>query len=606
MKRYRIYLIIILFVFSGAHHMVFSQNSKINTISLEKPDPTIYFDPVAREIEILIAMNTPDPWGQTNQEGIGFFSLSNDYSWVQTSVDFSLQHFYLCEFSFGDYFTEDTNFIYLWLYDPVNLIDSVTRFTIVYDKPQIKLDSVGSADLVPSSVNYVVYEPNPTLYLSAQSLFPSTDVDSYINKIILKENSVETTLWDDDIVPSISISRDLPDLFTLLPGDVRTFTLTACGKYDDTYGGPKPETSKEFSFTLTYLSLQGPDQFCKVDKEIALTGRPEGGKFDGPGIDSGTKWFNPSRAANGPNMITYFYNINGTEFSTNKTVFVIDKPEINLSGPLQVCENSTDVLYTITGANPDYNYTWTFEGIIGGPIYTNNFDTCIVHWKTTQNKGSIVIDLAPVDINQACPASFDYFIDIDPDPAPDKGYVFFLDQERKFLASSNTEPKYYDWYMVDETGDTSGGFLRRTYMPYLFLDTVLIHDMQIDISNQCYAVSTGNLENGCFTLSPMPSCGKKSSSNDFFQTPGNEIDLTVYPNPSDGSFELKLSGIYNGKYDLRLLNLNNQEVQNLGGNEIELLGNANIKLHTNLQPGMYILQLKYGIDRKIVKKIIIY
>ncbi len=451
MKRYRIYLVVILFVLSGAQHMVFSQNSDIVYILKQIPTETTVFDPVKKDIQIQILMNSFGPWGTTDHEGIGFFSLSNNYSWEPTTVEHSgggVEPFYVCNYYSADYFIEDTNLIYLWLYDEINLIDTVASFTIIYNKPQIELLTVHLSDSLPASRHYVVYESNPQITLTAHSLFASTNEDSYINRIILKEEAtnLDTTLWEyENGMPGISFSQDLPAMFSLNPGDTRTFTLLAYGNTDDSYNGP-PETSEEFSFTLTYLSLDGPDEICKVNDTIALTGKPEGGIFAGNGIISGTHWFNPSLANTGINIVQYFYKIDGIEFWTSKSILVIDKPAITLNGLRQVCENSTDVLYTIADADPDYNYTWTFDGI-SEIIYTNNFDTCLVHWNTSQNKGTILIEIDPIASTQACPATFEYLIDIDPDAAPDKPCICFGDKNKRLLLSSVTDAAYYQWYI---------------------------------------------------------------------------------------------------------------------------------------------------------------
>lgn len=608
MKRYRIYLIVILFVLSGAHHKIFSQNSDIEYILLQKPTETTVFDPAKKDIQIQIKMNNLSAWGTSDHAGIGFFSLSNNYSWEPTIIEYSgngVEPFYICKFYADEYFTEDANIIYLWLHDSMNLIDTVASFTIIYNKPQIELITVLASDSVQATRHYVVYESNPQIAVKANSLFTSPDEDSYITKIIMIEKATgqDSTLWENQNgVSDIVITKDLPHMFSLNQGDTRIFTLIAFGKTDLAYTGP-PETSTEFSFTLTYLSLDGPVEVCRVDDEIALFGKPQGGIFSGNGIISGTQWFNPSLANIGLNTVTYFYKIEGTEFSTSKTIQVIDKPIITLEGSRQVCKNSTDVLYTITNADADYNFAWTFDGI-SEIIYSNNFDTSIVHWNTLQNKGTILIELEPKATTQACPASFEYLIDIDPDAAPDKPCICFGDKNKRLLLSSVTDAAYYQWFINEDEQIGSNN------TPYFYLTDGIYEDHQIN-DLTVFTLRIAYQETGCYTIGYMCEevmCAGNDEFNLMKLSDGSDgdISISIQSNPVTDNLNLKTEGDFLGQFDLLVYNMTGSLVFSSQLTRVMPLEYHEVNFQTRLDPGIYILTCLYNGKRTLPVKMIVY
>lgn len=608
MKRYRIYLIIILFVLSGAHHKIFSQNSDIQYILLQRPAQVIVLDPAKKDIQIQIKMNNLVDWGTVDHTGIGFISLSDNISWVPTLVEYSgngVEPFYVCKYFADAYFIEDTNNIYLWLHDEANSIDTVASFTIIYDKPQVELLTVLASDSLPSSRHYVVYGSNPQFKVKANSLFISPAEDSFITKIVLTDNAttLDTTLWENlNGVSEVVITIDLPNMFSLEPGDTRTFTLVAYGRSNLSYTGP-PETSREFSFTLTYLSLEGPVEICKVNEEIALTGLPEGGIFSGNGIISGTQWFNPSLANIGLNTVTYFFKIDGTEFSTVITIRVIDKPALTLEGPRQVCKNSTDVLYTISNPNADYNYTWTFDGIIE-IIYSNNYDTSIVHWNTTQTEGTILITLEPKDATQACPASFEYLIDIDPDAAPDKPCICFGDKNKRLLLSSVTDAAYYEWYLNGEE------LLGSSKTPYFYLTDEIYVDFQIS-DQSVFTVRIAFQETGCYTTGYM--CAEiMCAGNDEFSflnpstAPGDELIISLQSNPVTDNLNIKTEGNYQGRFEIQLHDMTGTLVYSDQLTRVMTVEYYQAEFQARPAPGIYILTCLYNGKRTLPVKMIVY
>jgi hypothetical protein len=340
-----------------------------------------------------------------------------------------------------------------------------------------------------------------------------------------------------------------------------------------------------------------------VNDEIALTGKPEGGIFSGNGIISGTQWFNPSLANIGLNTVTYFYKIEGTEFSTSMSILVIDKPVITLEGPRQVCANSTDVLYTITNPDPNYNYLWTFNGI-SQIIYSNNFDTTIVQWGTTQNEGTIVIGLEPTITTQACPASFEYLVDIDPDPAPDKPCICFGDKNKRLLLSSVTDAAFYQWYINNDE------LIGTNNTPYFYLTDVIYEDHQISDAT-VFTVRIAFQETGCYTTGYMCQeimCAGNDELNLIKPSANSDEDLSIsiQSNPVTDKLNLKTEGSYLGQYELLVYNMTGTLVFSGQMNKVTPLEYHEARFQARLNPGIYILTCLYNGKRTLPVKMIVY
>jgi hypothetical protein len=94
-----------------------------------------------------------------------------------------------------------------------------------------------------------------------------------------------------------------------------------------------------------------------------LTGSPGGGTFSGPGISGNT--FTPSVAGvGGPYTITYSYTngngcTNASSQQTTVTGCLVPAQPGNISGPVSVCHNQNNVIYSIAPVATATSYTWT-------------------------------------------------------------------------------------------------------------------------------------------------------------------------------------------------------------------------------------------------------
>ena len=604
MKRFGIYLTVILFFWLGGFLKGFSQNSKIESIQMTHPIQDTIYDPASDSLIIQVSLDSYFTWEDSPPDSIGFFSLDNDYSWIERNVTNTtlFQPEYKAVSPVYN-FVNETNTIYFWLKDEDAGIDSVSSYVITYNKPQVKEVAVNSADPVPGTDDYIVYSKNPELYVKAGSWFPSSNSASYINRIELTDlsSSLTYTLWDTASgVSQKEVTKALPGIFTLEAGVTRCFSVVAIGKTATGFSGI--ESSEPYSFCLTLMNIEVPDTICQVNSLIPLEAKPEGGSFNGLGIVDNTNYFNPSLAnANAYNTVTYKHMIGGAEFSVSKDIYVINLPVINLDGNLEVCANSTDVVYTILNAETSkYIYNWEFTGV--EEILAETEVSRTVRWDDdpASYTGRIRITLEGKNETQ-CPAVFEYLVDIDPDDAPDKPCVCFGDLNRRLLLCSNTNAAYYAWY-TDE-GDSLGF----TEKPYFYLTDDIVKYHSIDNST-LFQVQIANQLTGCYTRGFMCEEQTCAGAELFSFMPGmaqNELNVNILSNPVKDDLNISVTGGYSGPVTLKIVNLNGAVLVSFGQNKLLPAENYQVSL-SDLKPGIYLVTCQYGKNLALPVKLIVY
>jgi hypothetical protein len=614
MKRYRLYIVSTLIIILGCCLDGNSQGLNSSIVSIKKTYPIkdTIFDPVTDSVIIQVKLDDYFIWGKYPPDSIGFYSFGNNYSWTKRPVTNTTE--YLAEYkcvSPAYNFTDTINPVYFWLYDVSENIDTVKSYAMIYNKPQAKLLSVYSADQVTGASEYIVYESNPRLGISAGSWFPSANVNSFITKIELKdeENAFYYTLWENAAgVPEKEITVDLPEIFTLQPGASNAFALRATGRTVTGYSGPQ-EFSEEYSFTLWYLHLDAPDTVCQVNRPVDLEGYPAGGSFEGNGIINNTNQFNPALAqANTFNTITYRYIISGEEFAVSKDIFVIDLPVIELEGNVEVCANSTDVLYRIENYDTSkYVYKWTFSGI--KEVIDSTAISRTVHWRSDPESftGNIKISLESKNPDQFCPAVFEYLVDIDPDVAPDKPSICYGDLDKRLLLCSNTSAIYYDWYIDDEE------LIWQSNTPYCYLtdDIIKYHDIDTVNHSTVFTVRIANQKTGCYTTGYMGdenTCAETMENTMQYQPARGDGTLVIdlQENPVRESMNLKLSGSFTGQYEIVVYSISGPLVhtnRNFKHAPVETLG---LEFEKSLTAGIYVVICRYNAIQTAPVKMIVY
>lgn len=605
MKRFGIYFTVILFFWLGGFLRGFSQNSKIESIQMTYPIQDTINDPKLDSLIIQVSLDSYFTWEDSPPDSIGFFSLDNDYSWTERTVTNTtlFQGEYKAVTSAYD-FVNEINTVYFWLKDEVAGIDTTTSYEITYNKPQVKEVTVNSADNIPGTSDYIVYTKNPELFVKAGSWFTSEAPASFISRIELTDlsTSLTYTLWESTGGESLKeVTTALPGIFTLEAGTTRCFSVVAIGK--TALGFPGIEASEPFNFCLTLMSIEVPDTICQVNSLIALEALPAGGSFSGAGIVDNTNYFNPSLAnANTYNSVTYTHMIGGAEFSVSKEIYVVNLPVINLDGNLEVCANSTDVVYTITNAETSkYIYNWEFTGV--AEVLSETPVSRTVRWDSDPESytGRIRITLEGKNETE-CPAVFDYLVDIDPDDAPDKPCVCFGDNNRRLLLCSNINAVYYEWYT--DLGDSLGV----TEKPYFYLTDDLVKYHHID-NTTIFRVDIANQLTGCYTTGYMceeQSCEGAELNNLKTGLTGDELALSMLSNPTHNDLNINISGYYTGTVILQIVNLNGMALSTITLNKVQATEDYKLGLDPGVKPGIYLVTCRYGKNLASPAKLIVY
>jgi hypothetical protein len=330
---------------------------------------------------------------------------------------------------------------------------------------------------------------------------------------------------------------------------------------------------------------------------------PKGGNFTGNGILDNTSLFNPSLAnANAFNKVTYQYIIEGDEFSLDEDIYVIDLPEVELAGDLQVCANTTDAEYVILGAEPaKYDYKWEFTGV--GEIIDSTAVSVKVHWQANPASYTGMIRITLQGKNETeCPAAFEYLVDIDPDDAPDKPCVCLGDVSRRLLLCSITTASYYRWHKSD------GELIDSTETAYLYLtdDLIKYHDIG-DLTT--FYVSIANQRTGCYTRGDMCMEEKCAEATGINQVPGlnnTELLITVRNNPVHGELVINASGNYSGPVTMQVCNMNGLQVKSSCFSKSGPEQDFKMVLGSETAPGIYLLGCQYGNNRTIPVKLIVF
>ena len=164
------------------------------------------------------------------------------------------------------------------------------------------------------------------------------------------------------------------------------------------------ELNREISEEIPSLQVISVKEFNPAeakDKIYKLKGIPEGGYFNGLGVVSNTGLYNPAKAGDGADEITYHYILEGDTFSISKTINLKPIDNIKIVGNQQVCTNHQQLKYYVDGVSlyeVDYNWRLWQNGKelnINDGIFTVSDDGSFirVNWVEGISSGKISVDL---------------------------------------------------------------------------------------------------------------------------------------------------------------------------------------------------------------------
>ena len=341
---------------------------------------------------------------------------------------------------------------------------------------------------------------------------------------------------------------------------------------------------------LPTVTFSGLGTVCHSTAAFALSGgSPSGGTYSGTGVSGGK--FNPASVNTGTYTITYLYtNANGCNNTATSSITVADLTVVPgpISGPaLAVCANSVKT-YSVASINGATSYTWTAPvnaSVTAGQgsnsvtvSYTAFFVAGTLSVVANSNCGSSTSSTLIISSTPATPASI--FGDANPcrrgintywvNPVAGAGsYTWTVPPGSSIVSGQGTDT------IIVNTGNKSG-------------------NITVKASNAC------GTNGGTAVKSINISCRTVDLADEM--SSGNELNMTVYPNPAHGKINIKFNSSSEDNYALKIYDMTGRMVMDeLKKAEI---GDNIIELNTDFAKGIYIVNLTLA-DLNKESKIII-
>jgi hypothetical protein len=573
-------------------------NTKIEKVTFFKPASPVIYDPYSDIIELTVETTSETEliWGETMPypDSLIHFSVNSTYQWDNGDISSRYDppgNIYNCVTTAGVFFddTANTVFFHASYFENAERVHSIYDYNVKYVKPEIDITFVNGFS--ENGRTIVVNSPTDVEFHFDifNSIFAPEDpmgFDSIVAvRVVHKESGAIYARNYPKPVLNFTDNILLTAFLTSLYEGYNTFEFSAKGKCAN------PNIS-EFSEVVTvkvfYLDFSGlVDQICADNTIIHLSGIPEGGYFEGPGIMSSTNQFNPSLANPGDNTITYYYYVDSAWQSVSKNAFINTLPVIDLDGQREVCSNDYNILYTIENQQSgNFNYKWELSG--GEPaLYSGPEPSLSVHWL---NAGVGKININVTDLDKACANSYEFIVDIDQTSAPSPCSMFVYNDN--LLVCSETSANYYVWYRNGEVinNDT-------TNVPYYFQEELKPQPDEVFYVETSYIVNS----HACFTRSePFIYSGMRSlvSSGHFTE----ETRFNIFPNPNRGEFLIEFVKGTPGYSQISIFNSDGRLIEQ--EDIYTFPGMRHQRNIGNLKAGVYFLQVVTKQDVRFEKFVI--
>lgn len=185
------------------------------------------------------------------------------------------------------------------------------------------------------------------------------------------------------------------------------------------------------------------------------------------------------------------------------------------------------------------------------------------------------------------------------------------------LSVSDTLPEtffmrgYNNTFIIDSIGDTTfaDNVVRKTYYYHLGMQSSFRHSQRVLVEGiGTLAGFTSNFIGNDLSNYEYLSCYKEAGSVIYFNGPScpplpvsldeleiKDLSFTIYPNPSEGEFNLNFAKKIEKPELLQITNLNGQAVKF----EISEKSNNQLKVRLNAPPGIYLLRLG-SVSKKVI------
>jgi gliding motility-associated-like protein len=204
------------------------------------------------------------------------------------------------------------------------------------------------------------------------------------------------------------------------------------------------------------ITAVGP--FCETDASLNLVAATGGGTWSGMGITDGALGtFDPATAGPGLHTITYTLTIGACTSIDTEDIDVVASPSATISGPLSVCENTTET-YSVPAGETSYVWTITSgDGTISSGAGTNSIT---VDWLLADGDLDVtVVGAAPTNCVSTSQISVVVFASLPALPAQSSD--FCQNSPLPTLVATPEPGAIVTWYIgpsatgiLVETGDT--------------------------------------------------------------------------------------------------------------------------------------------------------
>jgi len=275
--------------------------------------------------------------------------------------------------------------------------------------------------------------------------------------------------------------------------------------------------------------------------------------------------------ASSGNITVYGNNLCGNGASSPAFAITVNPlPEAAgiISGPESVCQGDAAIIYIVPTIQNATGYTWTVPP--GATIVSGaNTNSITVDFSPTATSGNITV--LGTDSCGNGPVSPDFAVAVNPIPdvpvITSAGYVL-----------SSDAPAGNQWY---QDGILIGGATSQTYTATQsgeYWDVVTLLNCSSDTSNHIIIVIIGISE---------PQTGS----------------ISVYPNPNDGQFTVKISSLKQESYNISVVNNIGLTIMEI--NDIVVNGSLEKNIHLRPIPsGIYSIVIKNR-ESMVVKKILV-
>ncbi len=216
----------------------------------------------------------------------------------------------------------------------------------------------------------------------------------------------------------------------------------------------------------------------------------------------------------------------GHLFTSQDNILVHQPPVLSpIEGDTIVCANQSDVIYFTESTNSN-SFFWEIDGgeIVSGQE-TNSIN---VHWLSNTEPGFVKLT---VNSEAGCDAtSPDYIVNISSNTAPDKSHIA-LKGANLLICSDNTQGCSYQWYYNNSKieGETDQYYNAIPFYPDGPYSVVISYGNDCETKSYEYPENLNEIDN--------------------YRALDN---YKLFPNPSSGSFTIKIDNDYLGKISLAI------------------------------------------------------